>query len=149
MLLKTFLRANFVRASLEYVTNKIIKIPERGEDKILARVEKYRLQLELCNYFIQQLEIAKNNVILQKPLLGGLCIQESATILTFKRQILNNLVLLRQLNVDQPKVFAYVERNSISIDRKDLMQLYEGNLHERDLLHCINLIDNHLKHIQQ
>lgn len=145
---KTFFRTYFVRTSLEYVTNKIIELPERGEDKILARAEKYRLQLELCNYFVQQLEIAKNNVILKRPLLGGLCIQESATILTLKRQILNNLVLLQQLNVNHPKVFAFVERNSNPIGIKDLVQLYKGTLYMKDLLHCINLIDNHLKHIQ-
>ena len=144
-IVKELYRTYIKRDSFEYIVRQLESIPLRGDDKILARAEKYRLQLELCNYFNQQLERLSNNILVTNPSLSAEYIRESRIIIEkFKKPITEYLLFLKAQNSNNPVVQTYVERNSIPTEMNSLAQQYKETSYENEFIRTVKLIDNYI-----
>lgn len=142
---KEWYRIYIKRGSFEHVVHQIENVPLRGDDKILAKAEKYRMQLELCNYFNQQLECLSRKVLITNPILSAEYKKESCFVIEkLKKPITEYLLFVQAQNPYNLIIQSCVERNVMLTDMKDLTKQYEGCPNIDDFTHVVALIDTYI-----
>lgn len=109
----------------------------------MARAEKYRLQLELYNYFKQRLDIIISQIGLKNLPKMGLYVTETSNIGTYCNRIIGHAIAL-QNEVGYGKILDTLPRNNSAVDVDNLFQSYRTSSYKNVFTRIVALIDNYI-----